>query len=223
MLKRLQYSQLFKELKQSEIDDLLSNVRYNTQNYRKGSLIVSRGEKCENLLIILKGKITAGMLDENGNFLQVETLKAPQILAPAFLFGERPLYPVNAMASSDVVFLSLPKESLFHLISNNQKVLVNYLNLLSSKTQFLTERIRLFALKTIRQKLSAYILERLPKGEEKVKMDRTQKDLADFFGVSRPALARVIGELKEEKILEEIAPKMIKVNKRKLKSLLHQE
>ncbi len=220
MLGRLQFSPLFSGFTQSSIERLLSDAQYNTVNFPKGTLIVSRGERCDKLIIILKGKIRAEILEENGSSLQVEVLKAPQILAPAFIFGNRPFYPVNATALEETSLMIIPKESLLRLISSDVRLLTNYLNILSNKTQFLTERIRLFSLKTIRQKIASYFLERFNDDTGTIKQDRTQQDMADFFGVSRPALARVLGELKEEGIIDNINTKTLRGNKEKLRKLL---
>ena len=35
-----------------------------------------------------------------------------------------------------------------------------------------------------------------------VKLDMTQNDLADFFGVARPSVARALGDLEEEGFIE---------------------
>ena len=44
--------------------------------------------------------------------------------------------------------------------------------------------------KTIRQKLASYLLRMLKQqGDSPIQLDRSQQELADYFGVSRPSLA----------------------------------
>ena len=57
--------------------------------------------------------------------------------------------------------------------------------------------------KTIKSKLAAFILEHSDNGKRKeITLKETQQELADFFGVSRPALARGLAELADEGIIE---------------------
>ena len=55
---------------------------------------------------------------------------------------------------------------------------------------------------SIRQKLASYLL-RLYKQQqqEHITLDRSQQELSDYFGVSRPSLARELAHMQEDGLL----------------------
>jgi CRP-like cAMP-binding protein len=59
-----------------------------------------------------------------------------------------------------------------------------------------------FSGKTIKGKLAQYILSISKPGNHRVSLPKTQQEMAEFFGVTRPALARVMGELEKERIIQ---------------------
>jgi len=84
----------------------------------------------------------------------------------------------------------------------NDKILVNFLNMISNRSQFLSEKIKFLNFKTIKGKLAHYILQKAGKEKSSVLLDMTQNELADYFGVARPSVARALGDLEEEGYLE---------------------
>lgn len=85
---------------------------------------------------------------------------------------------------------------------NHDIILVNFLDMVSNRSQFLSEKIKFLNFKTIKEKLANYILQKAGKDGMLVTLDMTQNDLADFFGVARPSVARALGDLQEEGFIE---------------------
>jgi CRP-like cAMP-binding protein len=73
--------------------------------------------------------------------------------------------------------------------------------MISSRSQFLSEKIKFLNFKTIRGKLAQYILEAASQGKDEINLNLTQSELAEYFGVARPSIARVMSELEEEGIV----------------------
>jgi CRP-like cAMP-binding protein len=81
-------------------------------------------------------------------------------------------------------------------------LLVNFLDMISNRSQFLSEKIKFLNFKTIKGKLANYILQKAGTDGMLVTLGMTQNDLADFFGVARPSVARALGNLEEEGYIE---------------------
>ena len=62
--------------------------------------------------------------------------------------------------------------------------------------------MRFLAFKTIKGKLSSYILKLAQNTYKTVTMPVTQENLAGFFGVARPSLARALSQLQDEGAIE---------------------
>jgi CRP-like cAMP-binding protein len=81
-------------------------------------------------------------------------------------------------------------------------ILLNFLNMISSRSQFLSEKIKFLNFKTIKSKLAQYILQNTGPGKTVLTLGMKQDDLAEFFGVARPSVARALGEMEDEGLIE---------------------
>ena len=99
-------------------------------------------------------------------------------------------------------------------MGRNEVFLRNFLSVNANRTTFLTGRLQFLSFKTIRGKLIHYILELAFPDKKKILLDKSQQELAEYFGVTRPALAKVLYELADEG--------MIAVNRREI-TILNRE
>lgn len=202
MNKVLKGSIIFNRIEDKEIEKILLNLNYIIKKYKTGSNISFRGEEVKNLLIVAKGSVITEMLSQDGNVRKIEELKVSDVLAPAFIFGNDNRYPVDLVAKGDVEIFSISKKEFLKLLSSNQKILENFLNEISNKTQLLSAKIwKSFSNKTIKDKFNDYIMRHKKNNEFIIK---NLKELAEDFGVARPSLSRVLSEYIENKTLERI-------------------
>jgi CRP/FNR family transcriptional regulator, dissimilatory nitrate respiration regulator len=191
----LAQSPMFKGINSNEAEKLLGQVQYKIRDFSEGHVIYSRNEECNNLSIVLDGTVRGEMLDYSGKVLKIEDIEAPRPLAPAFLFGQHNRYPVDIVANNEVTLLIIPKESVLKMFQLNTAFLNNYLNAISNRAQFLSNRIWFLSFKTIKGKLAQYVLQLAQPDKTRIELPMTHQQLADFFGVTRPALSRAIGEM----------------------------
>ena len=142
------------------------------------------------------------MIDYSGRLIKVEDIAAPRAIAPLFLFGEENRYPVEVTANEPTEVIELPKSSVLSLFRKNEQFLENYMNLSANYARTLSDKLFFMSFKTIRQKLASYLL-RLYKQQQQthITLDRSQQELSDYFGVSRPSLARELAHMQEDGLL----------------------
>lgn len=198
----LNKSLLFKNINTSLIKELLSSITYQTRTFRKGNVIVSRNETCEFLIVILEGSVKGEMLDFSGKTLKIEDIEALRPLAPAFLFGKNNKYPVDIVANNDVKVMYIPKSSVIMMMQANEQFLSNFLNIVSNRAQFLSEKVYFLSFKTIKAKLANYILDLAKPYKTEVQLTASHQSLADLFGVTRPSLSRTLLALEAEEAIE---------------------
>jgi CRP-like cAMP-binding protein len=153
-------------------------------------------------MIVTGGMAKGEMIDYAGRVIKIEDIPAPGALASAFLFGNRNRFPVNVIAVNDVELLIIEKSDFLFLMMKNDKILANFLDMISNRSQFLSEKIKFLNFKTIKGKLAQFILQKTDQGTQSVKFEITQNELADYFGVARPSVARAIGDMEEEGLIE---------------------
>jgi CRP-like cAMP-binding protein len=131
----------------------------------------------------------------------VEEIAVPRPLAPAFLFGNNNLFPVDIVASVPTTLLVIFTNSFLQLMQKNPLVLSRYLDSISNRAQFLSNRLYFLSFKTLKEKLAQYILQHAQPDANTVILEKTQHELAEYFAVSRPSLARTLRDLKLEGLI----------------------
>lgn len=193
---------LFKGISPDEIELILGTVPNRVKKFQSGSMISQSGEPVHSLMVVLKGVVKGVMVDYAGRIIKIEDIPAPGALASAFMFGSRNIFPVNVIAVSDGELLLIEKPDFLTLLMKNDIILINFLDMISNRSQFLSEKIKFLNFKTIKCKLAQYILQKAGKDQSTVNLDMTQSDLAEFFGVTRPSVSRALGEMEIDGYIE---------------------
>ena len=209
MIKTLKETVVFNNLKEETIKDILRKVKYEIKKYSPNESIAFRGDKVKGLYIILKGTLITEMLTEEGNIIKIEELVPSSVIASAFIFGKNNSFPVDLITKNEVEILFVERKEFLKLLFSDEKILENFLNEVSNKTQLLTTKIwNSFNNKTIKKKFCDYV-----KKNQKNNLFSIENlgALAEFFGVERPSLSRVLSELVKDKKLERIARNKYKI------------
>ena len=193
---------LFQGMSYDEISEALKGHLGRVKHYSSGSLIAQAGEELPSLNILLKGSVKGEMVDYTGKVIKIEDIAPPRPLAPAFLFGSRNRYPVNITAGEEVELLSIPRDRFLQILRENEKVLVNFINIVSNRGQFLSSKIKFLSFTTIKGKLAQYLLDLSGQSASgKLVLPHSQSQLAELFGVARPSIGRAIGSLNQDGII----------------------
>ena len=216
----LSQSPVFRGIPANKLEELFRNILFQVKKYSKDDLIVSAGDVCDRLNIIQRGSVKAEMNDYSGKTIKIEDIEAPYPLATAFLFGKNNQFPVTVVANTTVEIVSIPKQEFVKLLQNDMQILNNYLNAISTRTQFLSQKLKFLSFRTIKQKIAHYLLEQAGNRLQTVELPHSQEQLAEFFGVTRPALARALGEMSKDGFIE-VQRRYIKIlDKEKMNKLL---
>ena len=190
---------LFRGITPEKLSANLEEISFHTRSYKKGEILAQQGAVCNRLVILTKGSVRGEMIDYSGRLIKVEDIAAPRAIAPLFLFGEENRYPVEVTANEPTEVIELPKSSVLSLFRKNEQFLENYMNLSANYARTLSDKLFFMSFKTIRQKIASYLL-RLYKQQQQLQitLDRSQQELSDYFGVSRPSLARELSHMQED-------------------------
>ena len=202
MIPTLVNNPLFRGITPEKLLADLEEISFHTRSYKKGEILAQQGAVCNRLVILTKGSVRGEMIDYSGRLIKVEDIAAPRAIAPLFLFGEENRYPVEVTANEPTEVIELPKSSVLRLFRKNEQFLENYMNLSANYARTLSDKLFFMSFKTIRQKLASYLL-RLYKQQQQthITLDRSQQELSDYFGVSRPSLARELAHMQEDGLL----------------------
>ncbi|MEN6618921.1 MAG: Crp/Fnr family transcriptional regulator [Rikenellaceae bacterium] len=191
-----------------EGSSLLEGIERKVKVFDKGDVIARQGDTCKGLYLLTKGTVKTEMVNENGGLISIEKINAVRPLAPAFIFAKVNIFPVDviAMEKSEVLFIA--KEDILKLFQRDTSFMERYIQYNSNKAQFLSDKLQMLTIKTIRGKLAHYILEiyfyhQQPSQKTKIiTLDKNQTELAKYFGVTRPSLARILREMEREGLIQ---------------------
>ena len=202
---------LFKGLNSQEISDCLRKVDFKIKDYKKNEIVFFRGDILKQVIIIINGTTHGEMQKFNGDTIVINQMKSGEVLASAFLFGNDNIFPVDLVTLENSKFLLFDKEKYLNLIQSDKRMLLNFINEISNKSQLLSKRIWFnFTHKTIEEKILSYINENAK--NNKIKFLPSISALAKKFEVTRPALSREISNLCKKKILTKIENNIYSIN-----------
>ncbi|WP_293724057.1 Crp/Fnr family transcriptional regulator [uncultured Cetobacterium sp.] len=202
---------LFKDLEENEIKEMFNTINFDVKKFEKDDIVFFRGDVLDGISIVLKGNLSAEMLKDTGDIQKIENLSTGDLIASAFVFGQNNIIPVDLISLEKTEILHIDKKNLLKLFNIKEMILINFLNEISDKTQFLSNKVwKSFNAKTIREKMFDYIQQN--KIDNKILFKHSIKELSEIFGVSRPSLSRVISEFVEEGILERDGKNRFKLN-----------
>lgn len=201
-------------------DAFLEQLDYSLLRVDKGVVIARQGDTVKALYLLIKGSVKTEMTNDSGQIIGIENIKAPRPLAPAFLFAETNRFPVDVTALEPSVLVLIPKDEVMKQLAVNPHFMQGYLKFNANRTQFLSDKLKLMTIRTIRGKLAYYLLQHTPPGENLCILNRNQTELAELFAVARPSLARTIAELEEEGIIRHEKKIIHIVNRNALQQLI---
>lgn len=198
---------LFKGMTPDEITDLLAD-RYEVKTYHPAEIIALQSSLYDRLLLVTEGLVRGEMTDALGRSTLIEEIQAPRAIAPAFLYATENRLPVAIIAAVPTEITVIHRNHFTVMMQQDARLLTNYLNSMADRSRFLSEKLRMQRFGTIKNKLARYLLElsqRMANGQAPLTeftIPHTQQQLADIFGVTRPALARAIKHLEDERIIQ---------------------
>lgn len=192
---------LFKGMSKEEHDAFLERNINEIVKFEKGETVVRQGDTIRALYLLVEGVVRTQMITREGNILEIDLLEAVMPLASAFIYASNHKFPVDVICMEHCTFLKISKSAWLEEMVHNEKLLMNFLTLNSNMTVFLSQKIQMLSLKSLRHKLSVFLLEKTTPEKNYFILKRSRTQLAEYFGVQRLSLARTIKELEDEKVI----------------------
>lgn len=212
---------LFHSIKEDEIEHILSELKIKETYFKKDEILAFQDEICNRLILLISGSVKGEMSDPSGKIIKIEDIYAPNPLAILFLFGHENRFPVQATAREEVTALVIPKQSVLHMLSMNETLLKNYLDISANFAGKLSRKLHFMSFRTIRQKLAMYILNLSKLSDsDTIELDKTKTALAEYFGVSRQSLERELTSMQNDHLIENNKRNILIKDKNKLIQLI---
>ena len=120
--------------------------QHTLKSYKPGEFIAMQGDIYRSLYILCNGTVRTQMVSAEGKQLTIETLRAPKLLAPAFIFASENRFPVNIETLETSEVLILNKDAFLEFMHQYPVIMQNFLKLISDRSLFLSKKLNEFAL-----------------------------------------------------------------------------
>jgi CheY-like chemotaxis protein len=197
-----------KKVAEGDIRDLneLKNLFDDTGEikiFRKGEVIFKERAHSNKIYLILKGIVKSHKMEESGKELITALHKADDFLGFTS-FADNIPYQETATAVEDSKLASISKIDLKDILSHNQNVSLELMNVLTDSVSVIKEQLLQMAYSSVRKKTAQTILQFVgvlnKSPEEAIKISRS--DLASVAGIATESLIRTLSEFKKIGLIE---------------------
>ena len=176
----------------------------------KNSIIAHEGDVCENIGIIVSGKIDIVSYAFKGKEMLLNSLKAGDIFGYNLIFSSEPIYRGDVIAKEKCVIAFINKENLIFLLQNNQDFLKLYLQAQSDFGKSLNARIQLLSFTNAEERLFYFASK-----NDNVIIFKNVTALAAQIGIQRETLSRLLTSLVKRHLIKKEKGKITFLKKRR--------
>lgn len=200
-------SPLFHDIEEQDVIALLHCLKHKICHYKKHDFIALTGHPFEGIGIVLKGQVLVAKENAAGKRIMMTMLEPGDMFGEMVAFAKSPVWPatVEALQSSTVLFLSSDRivGTCSTVCPRHTMVIRNMLQIISTRALFLNKKVEYLTIKSMRGKISTYLLEQYQKTEKMIFMlPMKRNELAEFLNVSRPSMSREMCRMRDEKIID---------------------
>ena len=194
---------LFAGFERSDLETFVAAFPPTVREYTKGETILAAGAANSLLGIVLAGEVEA-IKETRAGRVFVAARQHRGALVGDVLSGGQALSPVTlrSVGASRLLFFSYPQiltaPSQYSALL--RRFFANWVAVLSGKYFSLHRRVDLLLLKSLRQKIAAYLIAETVGGRE-VTLRFTREGWANYLGCERSALSREISRMAAEGLI----------------------
>ncbi len=193
---------LFKGVSYSRISEIVGMAKFHFLKYLEGEQIVAAGDPCTHIKFIISGKARLTIENSNGRFKVSQTLNAPDVIAPDFLFGKATRYPCSATAIDATGILQISKQDYVKILGSDNIFLFNFLNILSMNAQKAIDGVLALTTGSLEERIAFWIVALTQRGGSDITLSCRQRDLYALFGVQRTSFINTLENMKARGLIE---------------------
>lgn len=209
MKKEITYNEveLFENIKEEDLSQLLVCIRSFKKEFKKGETIYMETDHIPYVGVVLNGSVHMIKEDIWGNRSLFTFFSPGELFGESFAVQKDISSSVLFQASDDTSVLFLAASNIIHSCPNacgfHGQIATNLFHLLGSKNQKFINKIEILSKGSIREKLLAYISQLSQEQQSKyVSSPLSRVELANYLSVNRSAMIRELSKMKAEGIID---------------------
>ncbi|MEI6046608.1 MAG: Crp/Fnr family transcriptional regulator [Chloroflexota bacterium] len=224
-LETMSKSALFKGIAEEALPAVFNCLNPKIADFNKNDLIAITDEKFGGVGFVLEGEVSVVKENFVGNRIIIAVLKAGEMFGEIIAFTGYDFWPATVIARADSRIMFIQPEKILDLcgtMSPYDRILIgNFTKSISLKAYTLNRKVEYLAVKSMKGKISKYLLEQHKKsGNLTFMLPLKRGELADFLNVSRPTLSREFCKMRDDHIIEFHQESVRILNLEELKAML---
>ncbi len=193
---------LFRGVSHQRLSKTVGESKFHFLKFPAGETIIRSGEACTHLTFVISGSVRTTIVNANGRFAVSQTLKAPAVIAPDFLFGRFTTYPCTVEALETTGILQIDKQDYLNILYSDPVFMFNYLNTLSANAQKAMQGVLSLTTGEIDERIAFWIAALSQPGGTDIVLTCRTRDLCSLFGVQRATFEAGLDSMKERGLIE---------------------
>lgn len=211
---------LFHGATTERISDIVGKAKFHFLKYLAGERIITAGEQCTHIKLIISGDARVTITNDSQRFKVSQTLSAPSVIAPEFLFGRATNYPCTVDAITDTGILQISKNDYMTILNRDHVFLYNFLNILSMNAQKSVDGILALSSGELEERIAFWIIALTQTNGTNIKVTCRQRDLYSLFGVQRTSFIATLESMKQRGIIDYNSTEIIVLSRPDLAKLI---
>lgn len=191
---------LFRGLTADQIKEIIDERGdFTITDYEDQDRIARQDTAYSGLMILIRGRVH-GEMTSGHKTVVVDPIEAPQLIAPAFLFGGYNKLPIDVVADGPVTIMTLHRGYIFELMQSNVLILSNFIDIISNRANVWSKKIYFLSFRSLKEKVATYLLEHTNEQQNTLPMPDI-REIAGYFDATRNALQTVFAEMEKKHLI----------------------
>ena len=157
IIKIIKKNQLFSGVSEENIKNISKDIKYYIKTYNKGEIIAHEDDECRSLSLVLSGVVEIQRLYLNGKYIVLNRLNEGDVFGEALVFSKARTYPATVISLNESKVLFIDKSDILKILTKEEKVLENFISLLSNKVFILNSKSNSIMLKNTKEEIAALL------------------------------------------------------------------
>jgi CRP-like cAMP-binding protein len=198
---------IFRDISDSELQTMLECLKPLVSRYAAAETVALAGAPFTGLGIVLSGEVAVTKENAAGNRVIIAIFGPGELFGEIIAFAGDGRWPVTVVAQSDSEVMFLPPERIVgscpRQCQSHHTLIMNMLRVFAGRALILNQKLEYLTMKSVRQKVSAYLWELHHKtGQTTFMLPLGRDDLADFLNLTRPSLSRELSRMRDDGVID---------------------
>ena len=198
---------LFEGISPGDIKSVVKCLDLSIKSYTKNDYLTHPGQEFNDIAIVLSGTVALTKETASGNRVIIGLLGPGEMFGETNAYAEKAPYPMIVIAHDDCIVIYFSRDKIAGCCEkacvSHKTLILNMLKIVSNKAVMLNKKVDYLTVKTLRGKISTFLLEEYKKSSSKTfQLPLNRHELADFLNTSRPSLSRELCKMRDEGLID---------------------